>query len=34
LLAGYGCDFMLFDLVERLVELGAIPSAVRTGAVL
>jgi Asp-tRNA(Asn)/Glu-tRNA(Gln) amidotransferase A subunit family amidase len=34
LLAGYGCDFMLFDLVERLAEVGAIPSVVRTGAVL
>lgn len=34
LLAGYGCDFMLFDLVVKLAEAGAIPSVVRTGAVL
>ncbi|KAF2111070.1 amidase signature domain-containing protein [Lophiotrema nucula] len=34
LLAGFGCDFMLFDLVEKLAEVGAIPSVVRTGSVL
>lgn len=34
LLAGYGCDFMLFDLVIKLAEVGAIPSVVRTGEVL
>lgn len=34
LLAGYGCDFMLFDLVEKLAEVGAIPAVVKTGSVL
>lgn len=34
LLAGYGCDFMLFDLVEKLAEAGAIPAIVKTGEVL
>ncbi|KAF2760328.1 amidase signature enzyme [Pseudovirgaria hyperparasitica] len=31
LLAGYGCDFMLFDLVERLAQEGAVVAEVRTG---
>lgn len=34
LLAGYGCDFMLFDLVEKLAEVGAIPAVVKAGEVL
>lgn len=34
LLAGYGCDFMLYDLVEALAEKGIIPAAVKTGPVM
>jgi Asp-tRNA(Asn)/Glu-tRNA(Gln) amidotransferase A subunit family amidase len=32
LLAGYGCDFMLYDLVVALAEEGIIPASVKTGA--
>ncbi|KAI9745492.1 MAG: hypothetical protein M1818_001026 [Claussenomyces sp. TS43310] len=32
LLAGYGCDFMLFDLVAALARARVIPEAVQTGA--
>lgn len=34
LLAGFGCDFMLYDLVEALAEGGIIPASVKTGAVM
>lgn len=34
LLAGYGCDFMLFDLVEALAGAGVIPAGVKTGEIM
>lgn len=32
LLTGHGCDFVLFDLVDRLAAMGAIPAEVNAGS--